>query len=171
MPESLWSTPLDVRWWASPQARRQYGSNRSSAGLGSYMLALPLDEGAAQLATGTDARPTGSRCSAANPLSGPARASMDFKLARHMKRVAAPIFVVFVVLVSSWITFAVGRKVATDRYRGSYCNDWITNALRDAKREGSVYKDARTSYNVEFSVFIQTLSTGVYFEGANYSLT
>lgn len=81
---------------------------------------------------------------------------------------AVPILVVFVVIVTSWISFAVGRKMATDQYRGSYCNDWIIGALRDAKLEGSAYKDANESYNVEFSVFLSALSDGVYFEGQNW---
>jgi hypothetical protein len=88
-----------------------------------------------------------------------------------MKRVAAPILVVLALLIVSGVTFAIGRKVATDQYRGAYCDDWITGALRDAKLEGSVYKDANESYSIEFTVFLSALSDGVYFEGRNWFQT
>ena len=85
-----------------------------------------------------------------------------------MKRVVAPVLVVLIVLVVSGITFAVGRKVATDQYRGSdFCQDWITNALRDAKLEASAFKDADMNYNTEFTVFLEAISSGVYYEGRN----
>jgi hypothetical protein len=67
------------------------------------------------------------------------------------------------------ITYAIGLKVGTDHHKGADCSDWIEMALRDAKVEADAYSSPADRYDIEFTAFLSSIGSGVFFEGRDWA--